>query len=98
MGRDQLQGGLRRVGGDEYEPLFSGRSLFWRHFAVQFARLIGFRKSALKTPSKWRIMGWDRRREAWAPENSATHPHHGFGLSPLALPPNSEKCPPRSVL
>ena len=42
-------------------------------------------------------MGRDRRREAWGPENSATHPHHGFGLSPLALPPNSEKCPPRGV-
>ena len=27
------------------------------------------------------------------PGNSATNPNHGFGLSALALPPNSEKRP-----
>ena len=38
-------------------------------------------------------MGRDRRREACGLENSATNPNHGFGLSALALPPNSEKRP-----
>jgi len=41
-------------------------------------------------------MGRDRRKEVWGPENSATSTNHDFGpsgLSPLAMPPNSEKRP-----
>ena len=38
-------------------------------------------------------MSRDRRREACGLENSATNPNHDFGLSALALPPNSEKRP-----
>ena len=82
---------------NEYEALFGGGSLFWRHFPVpEPENLIIFQENrqkfkitrkCSKIPLKLCIVGRDRRREAWGPENSATNPNHGFVLSPLALLP-----------